>query len=614
MKLAACLFLLASPAILPAQTAPTSSAPLPTLTARAKIVVVDVVVKDRSQRPVHGLKQQDFTLLENKVPQTISNFEEHMPPSASELAKVPAPPVLPPGVFTNIASAPPTPAVTVLLLDSLNTPLSDQKYLRQELLRYLKTPHPGQNVAIFGLNSRLVLLQGFTSDQRILLAAANRQIGRTAPIAADPTTVGGSESTADTAAAFGTPNTPGVADAIAGLQFLQNEAISSSLQVRAKYTLDALNILARYLSSIHGRKNLVWFSGEFPIDLTSTANAGNFSNPGVDLPSGEAEYRDTINLLTRSQVAVYPVNPAGVQAPAGFDAANGVSLNPVTPLNDTSGRDRAGTHMAMNRIAEDSGGHAFYNSNDLSQVLTDAIADGSSYYTLTYTPTNTAWKDDFRTIKVQLAQRGYELSYRRGYFATNPSSRTTALAPANDTAGLTTLGHAMVHGVPGPTEILFKARVRPTTTLEDTPGKNNVYTPAILSAVKTGFRRYLVEFDAEGHDFTFTPLANGKFELKLEYLALLYQADGRLADNVTNRLVAQVDEKQRARILYAGLPLALEVSVPRSGAFSLRLGLRDEASDRVGATELPLAQVANLPPVELPSHPAGPAPSAPPAK
>ena len=44
-----------------------------------------------------------------------------------------------------------------------------------------------------------------------------------------------------------------------------NDSVQS--QLRAKYTLDAMNALARYLVGFHGRKNLVWFSGSFPINI-----------------------------------------------------------------------------------------------------------------------------------------------------------------------------------------------------------------------------------------------------------------------------------------------------------------------------------------------------------
>ena len=50
---------------------------------------------------------------------------------------------------------------------------------------------------------------------------------------------------------------------------------SFQLQLRARYTLDAMNQLARYLCGIPGRKNLIWFSGSFPINIFPDAIPAN---------------------------------------------------------------------------------------------------------------------------------------------------------------------------------------------------------------------------------------------------------------------------------------------------------------------------------------------------
>ena len=93
------LFLLVSACALHAQVAakPTD-APAPyTLKSAIQRVVVDVVVKDKHGAPVHGLKQSDFTVLENGNPQDIKNFEEHTGLTAAAAATAPRLPPLPPG-------------------------------------------------------------------------------------------------------------------------------------------------------------------------------------------------------------------------------------------------------------------------------------------------------------------------------------------------------------------------------------------------------------------------------------------------------------------------------------------------------------------------------------
>lgn len=319
-------------------------------------------------------------------------------------------------------------------------------------------------------------------------------------------------------------------------------------------------------------------------------------------------------------MAVYPVDVRGLQTGSAFQAASGASLSadPLrgVPRADPSLDASAADHLAAGRIAQDTGGRAFYNVNDLSKAVESAISEGSSYYTLTYTPTDSAWNNSFRKIEVKLAAKGYVLAYRRGYYAVNPDSRRSALlssvksAPGKPTSvpQLSTLRRAMVHGVPGPTEIRFKVRVLPTPGEEDEPAINNRYTQDGLAVAHGSFRRYIVDFDAEAHDFVLTPTADGKFRLEFELAALVYdRMDGRLFDTVSTTIVRDITPVQRNQVLYAGLPIRLQVSVPARGADdSIRIGIHDLPSDRVGAVEVPVASVAGLRPVEVPAKEAPP--------
>jgi VWFA-related protein len=157
----------ASPA--PTQTTP---APVQTINAKAQLVVLDVVVADSKQTPVHHLKATDFTLLDNNSPQQITGFEEHVAPA--QTAKVAPMRPLPPGIFTNFSPVPEGSTVNVLLLDALNTPMKDQSYVRDQLREYLKNTPQGTRIAIFGLNDRLIMLQGFTSDLTQLKSVVER--------------------------------------------------------------------------------------------------------------------------------------------------------------------------------------------------------------------------------------------------------------------------------------------------------------------------------------------------------------------------------------------------------------------------------------------------------
>src|SRR6202023_2743952 len=94
-----------------------------TLRAGTQLVVVDVVVTDKNQKPDHGLKASEFTLTEENVPQIVKHFEEHAALTPADATKFPSLPKFPPGVFTNYTPQPVNGAVNLLLLDALNNPL-----------------------------------------------------------------------------------------------------------------------------------------------------------------------------------------------------------------------------------------------------------------------------------------------------------------------------------------------------------------------------------------------------------------------------------------------------------------------------------------------------------
>src|SRR5580704_9567194 len=127
------------------QSTPASTGP--TLKASTQLVVVDVVLTDNNHKPVHGLKLSDFSLTEDNTRQAINHFEEHTALTPVEATKFPSMPKLPLGIFTNYSPAPANGVVNVLLLDSLTPPMSDQAFVRQQLLKFLQQTPPGTRIA-----------------------------------------------------------------------------------------------------------------------------------------------------------------------------------------------------------------------------------------------------------------------------------------------------------------------------------------------------------------------------------------------------------------------------------------------------------------------------------
>jgi VWFA-related protein len=577
--------------------------PIPTLKAHTQLVIVDVVVTDSHQNPVHNLKAADFTLLENKEPQQIRNFEEHT--ALSDTKPQPIPP-MPPGTFTNWTPTPPNSAVNILLLDTLNTPIQDQSFVHDQLKQYLKSSKPSARIAIFGLTTHLNLLQGFTSDPELLKTAINQKNSQVSPLLNDPVGGGGGlQPLSDTVSSFG--SAPDIADILANLKQFDAEQQSFQFQLRARYTLDALNQLARYLAGIPGRKNLIWFSGSFPINILPD---GDLQDPFAAAAGFEDEFRETTNLLTLNQVAVYPVDARGLMVSPTFSAANSGSQY---------GRDRtaaskeeakffqqtAAEHATMLKMAEQTGGKAFINTNGLSQAAATAIDAGSNYYTLAYSPTNTKWNGSFRKIQISLQQQGYSLSYRRGYYADDPNGPTkhvgaTSTTPA--TKPVDPMHAAMMRGGPDPTQIILKVRVLPASTVpEDKPADGNVLNPHLN--IQGPYRRYDIDYAADSRA-AITQTSDGVYHLDVRFLAYVYDQDGNLINFADNNAHANLSAETYAGLLQHGLPYHQEISVPVKGQYYLRIGIHDLTGNRVGALEVPVASVKDLAPL-----PAAPTPA-----
>src|SRR5580700_9904870 len=248
--------LAAGPAILSAQQV---SAEIPDITIRTntRMVVVDVVVRDKKGQPVTGLKPEDFTVEENGKKQTIATFT---PPGANQgSAKT-----LPPGILSNHPEFLKPPGVpTVLLLDAAKSGFTDQAYGRSQMIKYaLEQSQAGKPMAVMALSDRLWVLQNFTTDPKILMAAINNLRPQSPVLQA-----GSSRPTLAADSGLNGANSMALSVAQSQLAGFQNQVADYNHDRRTVITLQALQDLSRMLSGFSGRKTVVWLTADFPLDL-----------------------------------------------------------------------------------------------------------------------------------------------------------------------------------------------------------------------------------------------------------------------------------------------------------------------------------------------------------
>ena len=253
----------------------------------------------------------------------------------------------------------------------------------------------------------------------------------------------------------------------------------------------------------------------------------------------------------------------------------------------------------LGTLAEDTGGKVFTGSNDIAGEAEKAVNDGSNYYTLTYAPTNKDWKGEFRKVEVKLAQKGYTLAYRPGYYAedfdkADNKGATAGEAEAASDPARTALRSAMEYGFPQPSDIVMKVAVNPATGRpEEVVAKANVLAPKVAGP----YERYVLQVAALPQAFTFARDVPGKIHMAAKLVTRVYSADGALINTTTLNAIGDIADARYQTIMANGMQFRQEISVPVKGESYLRIGVEDLATNRVGVVEIPVAMVAKLKPL-----------------
>ena len=538
----------------------------PTLKVEVRAVLLDVAVTNKKGEPVAGLPEKDFEVLEDGVPQTVSFFAEH----ADEASAQKESEQLPPNVYSSSQTIKTSDSVNVLLLDWLNTQPPDQAYVRDQVIKYLRTVPQGTRLAIFQLGNELRIVQGFTTESSVLLARLHDQ-----KAGAIPKSVGLLASETRKASEQELVDLMVKSDAapVAVSAVRDSMAANESKQTgdRVKLTMQGLLELERYLSAIPGRKNVFWFSGSFPISVFPGAGLGtNF----------EGDLQQTARQFGPDRIAIYPIAAEGVTAASAFDPSQGLeSRMRVRPPDPTQSNGNGERQITMETLAKESGGEAFYNPNNLDRDLKRALSDAAHYYTLTYSPANPRMDGKFRNIQVKVAGGNYKLAYRRGYFAESPRSPDTVTqAQENDRL----LG-LMRFGMPDFDQLAYQVRVTPA---QPQPALG-APRAGVNSDLKEPLTRYSVDFLIPMKSLKLDSAADGIRHAFIELMLVAYAQNGTPLNLVMGKEEVKLPEKLYESSQNVQIHARQEIDVPAGNLF-LRAGLYEQTSGNLGTVGVPL--------------------------
>lgn len=366
-----------------------------TLKVQSEIVLTNVVVRDKKTgEVVKGLKASDFTVLENGKPQKISSFDYQsvdeavaLKENATVSGKTPSIADL---VNRNFAADPSQlkdHRLIIMFFDLSSMQPEDIDRAVEAAQDYVnKKMQPADLVALVSMATALSMDQDFTSDKGALLKGIGRYNGTQGTGFANGNEGGNSGGTADDASSFTADDS-------------EYNALNTDRE------LYAIRTIAKSLERVDQRKSLLYFSG-------------GLTRQGVE---NQASMRAATNAAVRANMAIYSVDSRGLQAlPPVGDASKG-SLRGTAAYSGGAMQSQLdvnfGSQEVLGTLASDTGGKAFFDSNDFGPVFQQIQHDAEAYYILGFRSTNTARDGSYRRLTVKLNRSDAKLEYRPGYYA-----------------------------------------------------------------------------------------------------------------------------------------------------------------------------------------------------
>jgi len=361
-----------------------------------ELVLVNVVARDKKGNLVKDLKREDFTLFEDGKKQQVSTFDFE---NVDELATA--------GAAEATVSGAAGPGQGTLLHSGKKAPASlDARDRRLMLLffdfsamdpeqidrsvdaakKFISTKmQPADLIALVSLATNMRVDLDFTDDKNKLLAALSAYASGEGQ-GFDNGSSGTAEGAAETSGSF----TPDDTD---------------FNTFSADRKLLALQSLMQALGKLPQKKSLIYFSN-------------GISQSGVD---NQSALRATTASAVKANVSIYSLDIRGLQAfPPGGEAQSASlhgqsAYSGASVLNDLNGN--AASQDTLATLAADTGGKAFFDSNDFSGVFSQVQKDSSAYYVLGFTSNNPLKDGRFRRLKVQVNRPDLKLDFRSGYYA-----------------------------------------------------------------------------------------------------------------------------------------------------------------------------------------------------
>lgn len=538
------------------------------------LIQVDAVVTDKNGKPVTDLREDDFEIQENGKKQDITNFS--FVPLASAMTEPPAPEA---AVDKNGPPAPPMPTVLLrrdqvrrtiaLVLDDLGLSAQSVPYVRRALKKFVEEQmQPGDLVAILRTSEVIGIMQQFTSNKQQLLKAVEgirwNPLGRGGVSPFAP--IEGDDISSETSS-----EVPGASDEVG----INIDEFSDELFTIG--TLGTLNYIVQGLKDLPGRKSVMLFSDGIKIrnsegqsdrvldDLRRLADYANrasvviYTMDARGLPSLELTAEDNVRGMRQPRASGGSSRAAGI---GGKGGARGGMVNDRVESALLSRRLGVfESQQGLNFLADETGGLAIRNTNDLSGGIKKMLDDQQGYYLIGYHPDEKTFDPArlrFNKLTIKVKRSGLKVRYRSGFMGFSDKVASPA-APATRA------------------EQLSRAIAKPFAS-----GAIDVRLTSLFAndATTGSFMRSLLHVDAS--NLTFIDEPDDWHNLVFDIMAVTFGIGGDVVDELSRTENVRVRGETYRSIVRNGFDYIVTVPIKKPGAYQLRAALRDTATERVG--------------------------------
>ncbi|HEY3027651.1 MAG TPA: VWA domain-containing protein [Pyrinomonadaceae bacterium] len=532
---------------------------------RTELVQTDLMVFDKQGKFYDGLKQEQFELRVDKKPRAILFFERIRAGSANEEVQLAAARGGASGITPSQKNAvvPLDRGRTVFFyVDDLHLSPSSTMQARTLLLRFIER-EMGQNdeVAVTSSSGQIGFLQQLTDNKEVLRRAVERLKSRPTIRDFERPPMSGYQ------ALLIDKNDQDAFDYFVAAvlrEFPGLPRLSAEEMVRSRahqIVAEASNIVINTLSPLEG---LINYSRELSgRKLLFVISDGFFLDPGSD---GLDRLRRITSAAARAGVVIYSMDARGL-AVGLPDASSEVAFDPSGRLDAATMGELSASRDGLNALARDTGGRAFFNSNDLSAGVKRALNETSSYYLIAWRPESEeqrAGKSSRIEVNV-IGRPDLVVRLRRGVADREPlvpvAKHKTKLPRSPESDSNDALRAAITS--------LYPAQSLPTAL-----GVHFLDTARTGSVVACA-----LEVPTDALSFT---LSEGKPTANVDIAAAVYDTEGKVAASFQNRLTIKTTSPDPNASRPDNFSYNGQFKL-KPGLYQVRVAVHDETNGRAGS-------------------------------